>query len=184
MHIPVYCSEPPSIQNAHHNAPKGQKTFDLDTSLQYQCNPGYTTSGFARAKCFFYNGTAKWFGPDFTCERKSEIMRVFKEGTITFRIPLGNRSFIYFQFFCYSSHLLWNPAGYPQWGKSRRNNGSFQLLLESIHSYTFSTHGFKGVYSKALRIYPPYFVQGINTSIIMDGFLISHGNEAVSKLSA
>ncbi|CAG7827922.1 unnamed protein product, partial [Allacma fusca] len=45
-----------------------QRTFDLDTSLQYQCYPGYSTNGFARSKCFFYNGTAKWFGPDFTCE--------------------------------------------------------------------------------------------------------------------
>lgn len=71
----VYCSEPPKIQNARNNAPPEQKAFDLDMSLQYQCYPGYTTNGFARAKCFFYNGTAKWFGPDFTCERKSKIMR-------------------------------------------------------------------------------------------------------------
>ncbi|ODN03359.1 Sushi, von Willebrand factor type A, EGF and pentraxin domain-containing protein 1 [Orchesella cincta] len=62
---------PPLIDHARHNAPVGQTTFDLDTSLMYQCLPGYTTKGFARTKCFFYNGTAKWFGPDITCEPKS-----------------------------------------------------------------------------------------------------------------
>lgn len=67
----IFCTEPPYIDNARHNAPKDQLTFDLDTSLMYQCNPGYTTKGFARTKCFFYNGTAKWFGPDITCEPKS-----------------------------------------------------------------------------------------------------------------
>jgi len=64
----VFCTEPPTIKNARHNAPADQKTFNLDESLQYQCMPGYVTKGFARTKCFFYNGTAKWFGPDITCE--------------------------------------------------------------------------------------------------------------------
>ena len=41
--------------------------FDLDTELSYQCDPGYKRKGFQVAQCFFYNGTARWFGPDLTC---------------------------------------------------------------------------------------------------------------------
>lgn len=75
----VFCTEPPLIEHARHNAPVGQTTFDLDTSLMYQCLPGYTTKGFARTKCFFYNGTAKWFGPDITCERKKKLQLLYLE---------------------------------------------------------------------------------------------------------
>ncbi|XP_021948742.1 sushi, von Willebrand factor type A, EGF and pentraxin domain-containing protein 1 isoform X2 [Folsomia candida] len=67
----TFCTSPPIIEHARHNGPLDQKTFDLDFSLQYQCLPGYITKGFARTKCFLYNGTAKWFGPDITCEPKS-----------------------------------------------------------------------------------------------------------------
>ena len=41
--------------------------YDLDTELSYQCDPGYKRKGFQVAQCFFYNGTARWFGPDLTC---------------------------------------------------------------------------------------------------------------------
>ncbi len=41
--------------------------YDLDTELSYQCDPGYKRKGFQEAQCFFYNGTARWFGPDLTC---------------------------------------------------------------------------------------------------------------------
>ena len=41
--------------------------YDLDTELSYQCDPGYKRKGFQVAQCFFYNGTARWFGPDLKC---------------------------------------------------------------------------------------------------------------------
>ena len=31
---------------------------------------GYLAVGFAHAKCFLYNTTAQWFGPDLTCKRE------------------------------------------------------------------------------------------------------------------
>ena len=41
-----------------------QHYYDLDTELTYSCFPGYKqTDGFAGAQCFFFNGTARWFGP-------------------------------------------------------------------------------------------------------------------------
>jgi len=73
LFLVVYCTQPPVIDHARHNAPTEQSTFPQDTSLQYQCFPGYVTKGFARTKCFLYNGTAKWFGPDITCERKETL---------------------------------------------------------------------------------------------------------------
>ena len=45
--------------------------------LKYSCYPGYLTVGFAHAKCFLYNDTAQWFGPDVTCKGTQEI-RPFK----------------------------------------------------------------------------------------------------------
>ena len=42
--------------------------YDLDTELTYQCLPGYQRKGFTEAQCFFYNGTARWFGPDLECQ--------------------------------------------------------------------------------------------------------------------
>ena len=44
-----------------------QMYYDLDTELSYQCDPGYKRKGFQVAQCFFYNGTARWFGPDLKC---------------------------------------------------------------------------------------------------------------------
>ena len=32
-----YCSEPPTVPNARHNAPQEQSSFAPDTELQYQC---------------------------------------------------------------------------------------------------------------------------------------------------
>ena len=37
---------------------------------RYTCYPGYLAVGFAHAKCFLYNTTAQWFGPDLTCKRE------------------------------------------------------------------------------------------------------------------
>ena len=45
-----------------------QAFYDLDTELTYTCVPGYKRiDGFQGAQCFFFNGTARWFGPDLTC---------------------------------------------------------------------------------------------------------------------
>jgi len=64
----VYCVDPPSVQHATHNGAPDVTTFSLETVLKYACYPGYLTVGFAHAKCFLYNDTAQWFGPDITCK--------------------------------------------------------------------------------------------------------------------
>ena len=52
----------------------------MDTELTYTCVPGYKRiDGFQGAQCFFFNGTARWFGPDLTChpidcKRPEEIL--------------------------------------------------------------------------------------------------------------
>ena len=35
---------------------------------------GYLIVGFAHAKCFLYNTSAQWFGPDVTCKRKIVLL--------------------------------------------------------------------------------------------------------------
>ncbi|KAK7866166.1 hypothetical protein R5R35_001392 [Gryllus longicercus] len=67
----IYCTSPPHIDNARHNALPEQTTFDLDSTLHYQCYLGYVTSGFPKAKCLAIDGAASWFGPDITCEPRS-----------------------------------------------------------------------------------------------------------------
>ncbi|GLH01650.1 Locomotion-related protein Hikaru genki, partial [Gryllus bimaculatus] len=69
--VAVYCTSPPHIDNARHNALPEQTTFDLDSTLHYQCYLGYVTSGFPKAKCLAIDGAASWFGPDITCEPRS-----------------------------------------------------------------------------------------------------------------
>ena len=69
--VSVYCTSPPHIEHARHNALPEQTTFDLNTTLQYQCYRGYVTNGFSTAKCLDAVGSAAaWFGPDITCERE------------------------------------------------------------------------------------------------------------------
>jgi hypothetical protein len=69
--ISVYCTSPPHVENARHNALPEQTTFDLNTTLQYQCYRGYVTSGFSTAKCLELVGSsASWFGPDVSCKRE------------------------------------------------------------------------------------------------------------------
>ncbi|KAL2719515.1 protein lev-9 [Vespula squamosa] len=63
-----FCSQPPKIKNARHNALLEQTTYDLDSMVQYYCNHGYVTTGARKAKCLLMNGIASWFGPDITCE--------------------------------------------------------------------------------------------------------------------
>lgn len=64
----VYCMNPPLVQHATHNGAPDKIHFPLETVLKYSCYPGYLTVGFAHAKCFLYNDTAQWFGPDVTCK--------------------------------------------------------------------------------------------------------------------
>lgn len=66
-----FCSQPPKIQNARHNALTEQTTFDLDSTVQYFCNHGYMAMGVKRAKCLLMEGIASWFGPDITCKPQS-----------------------------------------------------------------------------------------------------------------
>ena len=35
---------------------------------------GYIIVGFAHAKCFLYNDTAGWFGPDLSCQREETFL--------------------------------------------------------------------------------------------------------------
>ncbi len=44
-----------------------QLFYDLDTELTYSCLPGFKRKGFQEAQCFFYNDSARWFGPDLQC---------------------------------------------------------------------------------------------------------------------
>ena len=66
----MYCTDPPLVQHATHNGAPDADHFQLETVLKYSCYPGYLTVGFAHAKCFLYNDTAQWFGPDVTCKGK------------------------------------------------------------------------------------------------------------------
>ena len=59
------------MQHGAHNGPSDAEQFPLETVLKYTCYPGYLAVGFAHAKCFLYNTSAQWFGPDLTCKRKS-----------------------------------------------------------------------------------------------------------------
>ncbi|XP_076285732.1 hig-anchoring scaffold protein isoform X2 [Lasioglossum baleicum] len=63
-----FCSQPPKVKNARHNALAEQSTFDLDSDIQYFCDHGYMTNGVRKAKCLLMEGNASWFGPDITCE--------------------------------------------------------------------------------------------------------------------
>ena len=81
----VYCSSPPRVQHGAHNGPGEAEQFPLETVLKYTCYPGYLAVGFAHAKCFLYNTSAQWFGPDLTCKRKR--LSIFRLNTYTFWQP-------------------------------------------------------------------------------------------------
>lgn len=63
------------MDHARHNALPSQTTFDVGTTLKYQCHSGYVTNGFPTAKCLAMGGSASWFGPDISCEREYHEMR-------------------------------------------------------------------------------------------------------------
>ncbi|XP_017753023.1 PREDICTED: uncharacterized protein LOC108545755 [Eufriesea mexicana] len=66
-----FCSQPPKVKNARHNALVEQTTFDLGSDVQYFCNHGYMTTGIRKARCLLMEGVVSWFGPDITCEPQS-----------------------------------------------------------------------------------------------------------------
>ena len=74
--IAVYCLDPPVVHHSTHNGSPDAVTYPLETVLKYTCYPGYLTVGFAHAKCFLYNDTAQWFGPDINCKGNTFIMGV------------------------------------------------------------------------------------------------------------
>ncbi|CAL4084147.1 unnamed protein product, partial [Meganyctiphanes norvegica] len=81
----MYCTDPPVIANARHDGPESQTRFEVNHTLKYSCHQGYTTKGFEVSKCFLYNNTMQWFGPEITCIPKScgdpgEITNGFKQG--------------------------------------------------------------------------------------------------------
>ncbi|XP_064088852.1 sushi, von Willebrand factor type A, EGF and pentraxin domain-containing protein 1-like isoform X5 [Macrobrachium nipponense] len=67
----LYCTDPPLIPNAKHNGSTGVTRFAVNLTLEYTCDQGYSTVGFNDAKCFLYNNTMQWFGPEMNCEPKS-----------------------------------------------------------------------------------------------------------------
>ena len=73
FYFAVYCLDPPVVQHATHNGAPEATSFPLETVLKFACYPGYVTVGFAHAKCFLYNDTAQWFGPDITCKGASKL---------------------------------------------------------------------------------------------------------------
>ncbi|XP_055328022.1 sushi, von Willebrand factor type A, EGF and pentraxin domain-containing protein 1-like isoform X2 [Paramacrobiotus metropolitanus] len=83
----VKCEDPPEVPHAQHNADWRHHTYDLDTMIQYTCESGYAIEGFARAKCIYFNGTAKWFGPDLRCVPRdcghpADIANGYREGDL------------------------------------------------------------------------------------------------------
>ena len=73
-----------------------QSFYELDTELTYTCVPGYKRiDGFQGAQCFFFNGTARWFGPDLNCNpidcgRPEEILNGETKGECTtYRCQVG-----------------------------------------------------------------------------------------------
>ena len=88
--FPVFCSAPPSVLHGSHSGSGDSDFFPVETVLKYSCFPGenpentvkqftetniagYIIVGFAHAKCFLYNDTAGWFGPDLSCQREDEF---------------------------------------------------------------------------------------------------------------
>ena len=74
-----------------------QLFYDLDTELTYSCLTGYKRKGFQEAQCFFYNDSARWFGPDLTCHPidcgpPEEILNGEKQGErTTYRCQVGGK---------------------------------------------------------------------------------------------
>ena len=61
------CTEPPLVNNAHHDRDPSQTMFALGTMLQYDCLTGFTMmrDGVQRAWCVV---GGFWVGPNMTCD--------------------------------------------------------------------------------------------------------------------
>uniref|UniRef100_A0A6B0VGR4 Putative complement factor bb n=1 Tax=Ixodes ricinus TaxID=34613 RepID=A0A6B0VGR4_IXORI len=82
------CNTPPSVPHSRTNASDGARDFVINSTVRYNCFPGYDAKGFDVAKCIFYNSSAQWFGPDLKCEPKScgppgEVEHGRRMGTMT-----------------------------------------------------------------------------------------------------
>ncbi len=88
----VYCIDPPLVQHATHNGAPDINIFQLETVLKYACYPGYLTVGFAHAKCFLYNDTAQWFGPDITCKGNLDFIKHLWHGKLSQGVTLNSHS--------------------------------------------------------------------------------------------
>ncbi|XP_050718385.1 uncharacterized protein LOC126999691 isoform X2 [Eriocheir sinensis] len=80
----LYCTNPPIIAHARHDGIESRTRFEVNHTLKYACEEGYSTRGFDVAKCFLYNNTMQWFGPEIVCHPKEcgdpgEILNGFKE---------------------------------------------------------------------------------------------------------
>ncbi|XP_045132686.1 uncharacterized protein LOC123516957 isoform X3 [Portunus trituberculatus] len=80
----LYCTNPPAIPNARHDGIESRTRFEVNHTLKYACEEGFSTVGFDVAKCFLYNNTMQWFGPEIVCQPKEcgdpgEILNGFKE---------------------------------------------------------------------------------------------------------
>lgn len=64
------CNSPPSVPHSRTNASDEARDFVINSTVRYNCFPGYDAKGFDVAKCIFYNSSAQWFGPDLKCERE------------------------------------------------------------------------------------------------------------------
>uniref|UniRef100_A0A1S4LTX8 C4b-binding protein beta chain, putative n=1 Tax=Ixodes scapularis TaxID=6945 RepID=A0A1S4LTX8_IXOSC len=69
------CNTPPSVPHSRTNASDGARDFVINSTVRYNCFPGYDARGFDVAKCIFYNSSAQWFGPDLKCERECTISK-------------------------------------------------------------------------------------------------------------
>ena len=49
---------------------------------------GYLIVGFAHAKCFLYNTSAQWFGPDVTCKRIVILISIIILMTMTMLVKV------------------------------------------------------------------------------------------------
>ena len=110
----------------------------MDTELTYTCVPGYKRiDGFQGAQCFFFNGTARWFGPDLTCHpidcgRPEEILNGKTNGDCTtYRCQVS----------CFSYQAL---EGFVQYHKS--------VYMESINK-TVSEKGHRNNNNSHITIY-------------------------------
>ncbi|XP_042217249.1 complement factor H-like isoform X2 [Homarus americanus] len=120
----LYCTTPPVIAHARHDGVEARTRFEVNHTLKYRCYEGYTTTGFDVAKCFLYNNTMQWFGPEIECVPKEcgdpgEILNGFKEGScysfscrVTYHCRPGFSMEGRSKYYCQHDGT-WNPRDLP-----------------------------------------------------------------------